>query len=157
MGHFVVGTFCLLTVEMLLQRDHNFTYTAYIRQQRWQDVEKISDKAKYCQAQPELNIRATFEIMISSEQRGCTTCGSLAAKKWREIEKIMRKWRENKEMERDWLSTFPHSLSISSPFPLISSFSLHFLPLSPFPTSKFVKLWRKMLKTALLSRMLQKY
>ena len=57
--------------------------------------QKISDKAKYCQAQPELNMRATFEIMISSEQQGCTTCGSLAA----------RKWRDNKEMERDSLST----------------------------------------------------
>ena len=50
----------------------------------------------------------------------CTSCGSLAARKWRENEKIKRKWRENEEMERKWrengemkrdsLSTFPHFL-----------------------------------------------
>ena len=67
-----------------------------------------------------------------------------------------RKQRENEEMQRVNLSQFPHFLSISSPFPLISSLSLHFLPLSPFPTSKFVPFFLKMLNTALLSRMSQK-
>ena len=28
---------------------------------------------------------------------GCTNCGSLAARKWRENEKMKRKWRENEE------------------------------------------------------------
>ena len=63
-------------------------------------------------------------------------------RKWRENEEMKRKWRENEEIER-------------LPF-YISSFSLHFLPLSPFPTSKFVTFCRKMLNTALLSRMSQK-
>ena len=31
-----------------------------------------------------------------------------------------RKWKENEKIEKDLLSTFPH-------FPLISSFSIHFL------------------------------
>ena len=70
-------------------------------------------------------------------------------RKWRENEEMRRKWRESEEMERDWLSTFPHSLSISSLF-------LHFLILSPFPTSKCVTFCCKMLNTALLSRMSQK-
>ena len=38
----------------------------------------------------------------------------------------------------------------------ISSFFLYFFPLYPFPTSKFVIFCRKMLNTALLSRMSQK-
>ena len=64
---------------------------------------------------------------------------SQAARKWRDNEEMKRKWRENEEMESEWLSPFPHSLSISS-------LSLHFLILSPFPTSKFVTFCRKMLK-----------
>ena len=48
----------------------------------------------------------------------------------------MRKWRENEEM-RD-------------------IYSLHFLPLYQFPISKIVSFCRKMLNTALLSRMSQK-
>ena len=55
----------------------------------------------------------------------------------RENEEIERKWRENTEMERDLLPTFPHFLFISSP-------SIH-----------FVYHCRKMLNTALLSRMSQ--
>ena len=57
-------------------------------------------------------------------RQGCTTCGRLAARKWRENEKIKRKWRENEEiemkwreyeeMERDSLSTFSHFLFILS-------------------------------------------
>ena len=38
----------------------------------------------------------------------------------------------------------------------ISSFSLYFLPLYPFPVSKIVSFCRKILNTALLSRMSQK-
>ena len=62
--------------------------------------------------------------------------GSLAARKWRENEKIKRKWRKNEKMERDSLSTFTRS------------FSLYFLPLDPFPVSKIVSFCRKMLNTA---------
>ena len=49
--------------------------------------------------------------------------GILAARKWRENEKMKRKWRKNEEMEGDSLSAFPHFLFIS-------------LPLYPFPISK---------------------
>ena len=49
----------------------------------------------------------------------------------------MRKWRERFTLK-------------------ISSFSVYFLPLYPFPISKIVTFCRKMLNTALLSRMLQK-
>ena len=52
----------------------------------------------------------------------------------------MSKWRENGEMERY----------------LFSTFSLYFLPLYPFPISKLVSFCRKMLNTALMSRMSQK-
>ena len=70
-----------------------------------------------------------FSAQMNSSQ-GCTTCGSRAARKWRENEKMKRKCRENEEMERklreieemerDSLSTFPHFL-------FISSLSIHFL------------------------------
>ena len=46
-------------------------------------------------------------------------------------------------MERDWLSAFPHSLSISSP-------SLHFFILSPFPPSlsiSYIKIAHILLQT----------
>ena len=67
-------------------------------------------------------------------------------RKWREW---MRKWRENEEMERE--------IGNGERFTLyISSFSLYFLPLYPFPLSKIVSFCRKMLKTALLLRMSQK-
>ena len=52
-------------------------------------------------------------------------------------------------MKRVKLSQYPHFLSISS-------FSLHFLPLFPFPTSKCITFCCKMLNTALLSRISQK-
>ena len=45
-------------------------------------------------------------------------------RKWRGNGERMRKWRENEEMKRDSLSTY------------ISSFSLYFLPLYPFPIVK---------------------
>ena len=62
---------------------------------------------------------------------------------------MRRKWRENEEMERKWGNGKRLTL-------YISSFSLHFLPLSLFPTSKSVTFCCKMLNTALLSRMSQK-
>ena len=52
-------------------------------------------------------------------------------------------------MEREWGNRERFIL-------YISSFSLHFLPLYSFPISKIVKFCRKMLNTALLSRMSQK-
>ena len=61
----------------------------------------------------------------------------------------MRKWREIDSLHFLILSLFPPSFSISK-------FSLHLLPLSPFPTSKCVTFCCKMLNTALLSRMSQK-
>ena len=51
--------------------------------------------------------------------QGCKTFGCLAARKWRENEKMKRKLRKNEEMERDLLSTFPHFL-------FISPLSIHF-------------------------------
>ena len=49
--------------------------------------------------------------------QGCTNCGSLTARKWRENEKMKRKWRENEELKRKWREWiflfFPPSLSIS--------------------------------------------
>ena len=59
-------------------------------------------------------------------------------------------------MERDWGNERKGGGSGERMTLYISSFSLHFLPLSPFPTSKFVTFCRKMLNTALLSRMSQK-
>ena len=56
--------------------------------------------------------------------------GILAVRKWRENEEIKRKW---------WAIDFLHFLILSS-FPpsfSISSFPLHFLPLSPFLTTKY--------------------
>ena len=55
----------------------------------------------------------------------------------------MRNWRENEEMERNSLSTFPYFL-------FISSLSIHFL------YKKIAAFCRKMLNTALLSRVSQK-
>ena len=55
----------------------------------------------------------------------------------------MRAWREYEEMEKNSPSPFPHFL-------FISSLSVHFL------YQKFVTFCRKMLDTALLSRMSQK-
>ena len=59
--------------------------------------------------------------------------GILAARKWRENEKMKRKWRENEEMRRKWRENEEKERLTF----YISSFSLHFLPLSPFPTSIF--------------------
>ena len=71
--------------------------------------------------------------------QGCTNRGILAAG-LRENGERMRKWRGNGERSTLY----------------ISSFSLYFLPLYPFPISKNVTFCRKMLYTALLSRMSQK-
>ena len=35
------------------------------------------------------------------DKQGCTSCASLAVRKWRESEKMKSKWRENEEMERE--------------------------------------------------------
>ena len=56
--------------------------------------------------------------------------------------------RENEEMEREYGNGERFT-------PYISSFSLYFLLLYPFPISKIVSFCRKMLNTALLSRMSQ--
>ena len=61
----------------------------------------------------------------------------------------IRKWRKREEIEREWGKGERFTL-------YISSFSLYFLPLYPFPISKIVTFCRKMLNTALLSRMSQK-
>ena len=87
----------------------------------------------YCEV-----LRGGARVMI---EQGCTTCGSLAARKWRDNEKMKRTWRENEEMEKYSLSIFFHN----------------FLSLYPFPASKIVSFCRKMLNTALLSRMSQKH
>ena len=39
-----------------------------------------------------------FNLFVTKKQ-GCTSCASLAVRKWRENEKMKRKWRENEEME----------------------------------------------------------
>ena len=88
--------------------------------------------------------------------QGCTNRCSLAAglrgneermRKWRGNGERMRKWRGNGERMRKWRERFTLK---------ISSFSVYFLPLYPFPISKIVTFCRKMLNTALLSRMSQK-
>ena len=58
--------------------------------------------------------------------QGCTTCGSLAARRWKNGER-MRKWRGNREIVRKWRG------NVESESFCISSFSPHFLILSPFP------------------------
>ena len=75
------------------------------------------------------------EIWYNTIQ-GCTNCGSLAAKKWRENEKMKRKWREIHSLNFLMFSLFPPS----------PSYIL-------YPISKIVSLCRKMLNAALLSRM----
>ena len=55
--------------------------------------------------------------------------------------------RENGEGMRKWRERFTLK---------ISSFSVYFLPLCPFPISKIVKFCHKMLSTALLSQIPQK-
>ena len=62
-------------------------------------------------------------------------------RKWRGNGGRVRKWRENEEMERDSLSAFSQSeWRKGERFTLyISLFSFHFLPLYPFPISKFTQ------------------
>ena len=79
-------------------------------------------------------------------------------REWENEEKMKKRriWRENEEMEREWGNGM-REWRKGDRFTLnISSFSLYFLPLYPFPISKVVKFCRKMLITALLSRMSQK-
>ena len=51
-------------------------------------------------------------------------------RKWRENEEMKRKWRENKEMEKKWSENGEMERD------LLSTSSLYFLPLYPFPISK---------------------
>ena len=84
---------------------------------------------------------------------------SLAWRKWRENEKMKRKWRAKEEMESEWGNgeEMDSEWGNGQRFTLyISSFSLYFLLLYPFPISKIVSFCRKMLNTALLSQMSQK-
>ena len=67
----------------------------------------------YCEV-----LRGGARVMI---EQGCTTCGSLAARKWRENEKMKRTWRENEEMEKYSLSIF-----LSDPSPIIG-YACHWL------------------------------
>ena len=102
-------------------------------------------------------LSVTISIAEQSTAQGCTSCASLAVRKWRENEKIKMKWRENEEMvgrwreneeiKRDSLSTFPHFL-------FTSSLSIHFLYQKSQILNK--KLCRKMLNMTLLSQMSQK-
>ena len=55
-------------------------------------------------------------IFFKSNQ-GYTTCGSLAARKWRENEKMKRKWRENEEMEGKWREIYSLHFPIFSLLP----------------------------------------
>ena len=65
-------------------------------------------------------------------------------------EEMQREWGKEEEMEIKWGNGERFTLCISS-------FSLHFLPLSPFPTSKFVTFCCKMLNKALLSQTSHKH
>ena len=86
---------------------------------------------------------------IFSQHQGCTTCCILASGMWENGER-MRKWRGNgEEMERECRNGVRFTL-------YISSFSLYFLSLYPFPISKIVTFCREMLNTPLLSQMSQK-
>ena len=51
---------------------------------------------------------------VASWHQGCTSCGSLAARKRRENEKMEREWENEEEMKRDLLSIFPLFLSTPS-------------------------------------------
>ena len=64
-------------------------------------------------------------------------------------EKMEREWENEEEMEREWGNGERFTL-------YIFSFSIYFLPLYPFSISKIVSFCCKMLKTALLLRILQK-
>ena len=83
-----------------------------------------------------------FDIAVVAQKAKVQCCSglrnplepwSLAARKWRENEKMKRKWRENEEMRKKWRENEEKERLTF----YISSFSLHFLPLSPFPTSIF--------------------
>ena len=71
-----------------------------------------------------------LQFNIDKRNQGCTNCGSLAVRKWRENEKMKMKWRE--------------------------IHSLHFIIFSLFPPSKIVTFGCKMLNTALFSQKSQK-
>ena len=78
---------------------------------------------------------------------------SRAARKWRENEEMKRKWRENEEMKRKWRENEEMEREIhSQDFLILCLFS----PSLSISYIKFVTFCRKMLNTALLSRMSQK-
>ena len=55
--------------------------------------------------------------------QGCTNCGILVARKWRENEEMKRKWRENEEMKRKWREIdFLHFL-----YPFLPSFPISYI------------------------------
>ena len=97
---------------------------------------------------------ATFQFFNFSatdfkSKQGWTTFCSLAAGLQENGER-MRKWRGNGERMRIWRGNGKRCTFY------ISSFSLYFPPLYPFPISKIVIFCRKMLNKALLTRMSQK-
>ena len=77
--------------------------------------------------------------LVAAWQLGCE-------KNVRENEKMEREWRENEEMVREGGNGERF-------FFYISSFSLDFLPLYPFPISKIVSFCRKKFNIEILSRM----
>ena len=94
---------------------------------------------------PNINIIIKNHNIIN---QGCTICCILASG-MRENGERRRKWRGNGERMRKWRGN-------GERFTLyISSVSLYFLPLYPFPISKIVIFCRKMLNTTLVSRMSQ--
>ena len=83
--------------------------------------------------------------IVAALQPGCEEM----EREWGNEEEMEIEWGNKEEMEREWGNGERFTL-------YISSFSLYFLPLYPFPISKFVTFCPKMLNTAFLSRMSQK-
>ena len=94
------------------------------------------------------NLNSGRKLIERICEQGCTNCGSLAVYMQENVER-MRNCRGNEEGMRKWREILRFTL-------YIASFSLYFLPPYPFPISKIVSFFRKMLNTALLSRMSQK-
>ena len=98
------------------------------------------------------SIHEVFNVMYSRAARivaalqpGCEEM----EREWGNEEEMEIEWGNKEEMERKWGNGERFTL-------YISSFSPYFLPLYPFPISKFVTFCPKMLNTAFLSRMSQK-
>ena len=83
--------------------------------------------------------------IVAALQPGCEEM----EREWGNEEEMEIEWGNKEEMERKWGNGERFTL-------YISSFSPYFLPLYPFPISKFVTFCPKMLNTAFLSRMSQK-